>query len=747
PNNGGFFPDNLMKYLGTSLQNKYVYPEHAFYIIKSLDLLATFLGIGNVTDLPLDMDALTTYILHHRFENSTIFCFQPFYTNTTTEILKTTYYFTWILRILDRYDLNSTKIKNYLERVLNYENLENVYYSYKISQLLNLNLEFNYTALRALVTSLYSESQHEFLKTPSSSDVHHEYLAWLTEMAMNSPPKLHVIYSKTIPLEASNTLTAGYFNMVMLENRENITMKFESPQFGLIPLVKQPNGCHEAQIFIPYSSQNYPIISGMIKVYNNLEFQEEVEIFFNTTYEIEYQESHLKNSNNLLIYFNISIVTGFNTHDLSESFVHVNLSRNNVLIKTLQPNFTHQGNYSEYYLNYTVPEAGTYRFEIYIVNDFESSPIYLFTIKEIFMNILSPPPFEIFGENPPFFVLDVRIENLSKIWYTIENNLLTYPFIENGTINEPAWNTLDNGSIYITFHVNDTQGNQDDETIIINKNLSPPLINIINPADEKIHGQIAPHCEVEINSSLANAYLEDAWYVLDDGIHIRGPVYFENSSDIFISQNIWEEMNDGLINITFFANDSLGNLGTKMLKIYKDTTLPKISIIQPLQAELFHEQPPQFQIFIEELHVDSGWYFLSNGTYSSPFNYLNFSLFQNNGSQITHAGIIDQVSWNLFQNDTINIIFQVNDTAGNLDEEIVFVYKIIHYNTTQPTIIENTPKEESNPKNEEEQSLDTSLTNQSSIIGLSQIAFGLIFLISPCAIIGLSTILKKNRQK
>ncbi|MHA1301616.1 MAG: hypothetical protein ACTSO9_19520, partial [Candidatus Helarchaeota archaeon] len=113
---------------------------------------------------------------------------------------------------------------------------------------------------------------------------------------------------------------------------------------------------------------------------------------------------------------------------------------------------------------------------------------------------------------------------------------------------------------------------------------------------------------------------------MDDGIHIRGPVYFENSSDIFISQNIWEEMNDGLINITFFANDSLGNLGTKMLKIYKDTTLPKISIIQPLQAELFHEQPPQFQIFIEELHVDSGWYFLSNGTYSSPFNYLNFSL-------------------------------------------------------------------------------------------------------------------------
>ncbi|MFX0007010.1 MAG: nitrous oxide reductase family maturation protein NosD [Candidatus Hermodarchaeota archaeon] len=69
--------------------------------------------------------------------------------------------------------------------------------------------------------------------------------------------------------------------------------------------------------------------------------------------------------------------------------------------------------------------------------------------------IINTPTSSIYGSNAPEFNIIVNETYIYSMWYTINNSVKRYYFTENGTINQGAWDALNDGNVIITFYVRD----------------------------------------------------------------------------------------------------------------------------------------------------------------------------------------------------------------------------------------------------------------------------------------------------
>ncbi len=95
-------------------QNSLVFIEYSYYAIKALELLSEYLGLGAVTNLAFDIQALNTYIHDKITEDLTMLYFNPQYTDNTAVLMENTYFAIYILKVINEYDLNEEKIKNFV---------------------------------------------------------------------------------------------------------------------------------------------------------------------------------------------------------------------------------------------------------------------------------------------------------------------------------------------------------------------------------------------------------------------------------------------------------------------------------------------------------------------------------------------------------------------------------------------------------------------------------------------------------
>ena len=102
---------------------------------------------------------------------------------------------------------------------------------------------------------------------------------------------------------------------------------------------------------------------------------------------------------------------------------------------------------------------------------------------------------------------------------------------------------------------------------------------------------------------------------------------------------------------------------------------PEITILSPIPNEVFGYAAPSFTLSIDEPSLDTTWYSLDYGLTNITFSGL--------------SGTIDQVEWNKFGNETVNIRFYANNTYGNESYSEVNVRKDIY----QPIISINSPVE------------------------------------------------------
>ncbi|TFG23687.1 MAG: zinc-ribbon domain-containing protein [Promethearchaeota archaeon] len=310
-----------------------------------------------------------------------------------------------------------------------------------------------------------------------------------------------------------------------------------------------------------------------------------------------------------------------------------------------------------YYYTTTLP-WGSYKFQINCSDGVLTNStgwIHGPEINPPEITIISPIPYQLFGNKTFEFVLYIsNTENLYSTWYSL-NGGLNYTFSgTTGTINQSAWDACGNGTVIIRFYTNDTVGNINFTEITVRKETSSPNITINLPYANDLFGAGAPKYNVTIDDNKLNT----TWYSLNGGLNYT----FTSSTGLF-NQTAWDACGNGTVIITFYANNTAGNLNSEQLIVRKDIIAPIITINSPFSNDLFGFSACSFDISIIEANLNLTWYTLNGG---AKYNFTGTN------------GIINQTAWDAFGNETIIIRFYANDTLGNEGYEERSVRKYTH---------------------------------------------------------------------
>lgn len=269
------------------------------------------------------------------------------------------------------------------------------------------------------------------------------------------------------------------------------------------------------------------------------------------------------------------------------------------------------------------------------------------------IKILSPQPSEIFETTAPTFNVSITDPNLDSMWYTLNNGMQKVLFTTNESINQGLWDALSDGPILITFYANDTAGNVNSSSVTVFRDTSAPNIDINSPIPNEIFFNTAPAFNVEIRDILLNT----TWYTVDGGL-IRY-IFTVNES---LNTDAWNNAANGLISITFYANDTLGNLNSASVSVYKDTLTPKIWIISPVTGAEFNATAPDFVIEFDEANLIEMWYTINESLTEYAF---------------TTNGTINQAAWNALPEGELIFRVYIEDIAGRIANDVEYIKKIL----------------------------------------------------------------------
>lgn len=171
-----------------------------------------------------------------------------------------------------------------------------------------------------------------------------------------------------------------------------------------------------------------------------------------------------------------------------------------------------------------------------------------------------------------------------------------------------------------------------------------PNITINSPLETEAFNATAPAYDIWIEESELSAI----WYVLNGGDPIYIPAINESSTGE-INETAWNDLGDGLVEIIFYANDSIGNVRNARVTVLKDTQAPMISIKMPLTGQEF-KSPPDFELQITETNVEKIWYTLNDGEPIEIFS---------------ESGTINETAWNELESGSVVIKFYVRDVVGS----------------------------------------------------------------------------------
>ena len=273
--------------------------------------------------------------------------------------------------------------------------------------------------------------------------------------------------------------------------------------------------------------------------------------------------------------------------------------------------------------------------------------------------INSPNPNDLFGSSAPGYDLTISDANLDCFWYTLDGGATnSTPVSASGAIDQTMWSILSNGTVTIRFYANDTLGNINYEEIMIRKDIIKPSIAINSPNHNGLFGSSAPDYDLTVT----DANLHSIWYTLDGSVTNSTSVSASGTIDL----TMWNARSNGTVTIRFYANDTLGNINYEEIMIRKDIIKPSIAINSPNLNELFRMSAPDYVLIIIDANLESLWYELTNGTYTTLST--SFTLL---------TGIINQLRWDEFGNGSVIIRFYANDTLGNLASQEITVRKDI----------------------------------------------------------------------
>jgi hypothetical protein len=264
------------------------------------------------------------------------------------------------------------------------------------------------------------------------------------------------------------------------------------------------------------------------------------------------------------------------------------------------------------------------------------------------ITVISPSSYRIVGKTSPNFTLYIDGSNIDKIWYTLNYGTKKHFFTGTmGKIGQEAWDLIGNENAVIHFYINDTLNNVGYDLVILYKDISSPILSLIDPINNTVWNS-----QPIINISVFDSHLDFVWYEVDNT-----KIQIENYVDIALDNLIWENLPQGMFIINFYANDSAGNVNHKCFNMCKDTLPPLITINLPISNITYGRESPDFDLVIYESHLDKCWYTIDDGitnfTFSRSYGKINQSTWE--------------IIWDYTKNgDNITITFYANDTLGQI---------------------------------------------------------------------------------
>ncbi|TFF99889.1 MAG: ABC transporter substrate-binding protein, partial [Promethearchaeota archaeon] len=115
------------------------------------------------------------------------------------------------------------------------------------------------------------------------------------------------------------------------------------------------------------------------------------------------------------------------------------------------------------------------------------------------------------------------------------------------------------GAHTVRIFANDTYKNlNDQESISFSVDLSSPIIIINEPTGE--YSDVPNY-----NISVSDLNLDEIWYTMDGGTNNRTITNLNGDLD----DNLWNQLPDGEVTLTFYASDTAGNIGSQSVTINK----------------------------------------------------------------------------------------------------------------------------------------------------------------------------------
>ncbi|KKN04796.1 hypothetical protein LCGC14_1093880 [marine sediment metagenome] len=377
-NFGAFLPTQTFTLFPSEVQDSDIYFQYSYYSIKTLVLLANFLNLGDLNTLAFNKGALYGYITRNIFLTNGMLYFNPEDSSNTETILEYNYYMIYILKALNLFDLDLNNITEFIFQNINYENIRNIYYCYKINDILDLGIIFDVNLTSNLVRQLYSEGLHEFYESKNLQVINQEIFLWISEMAMNDDIYIHCSYKDTVKLGGLNTISTAFSNLIFTEYGQLTSVLFESDQLGTLNLEKQFDNTYQISFIIPEDPNFFPTVNGKIMIYDHSKLIGQVPVSFQTNFEQLVDFIPFQNKESTKFTVNVSRKFSSQFQPVYNSTLIVDVLISDTLLETT--NFTREDfeSYSKFNLNYEYKVPGDYYFKVRLVDNFFPEGLTLF---------------------------------------------------------------------------------------------------------------------------------------------------------------------------------------------------------------------------------------------------------------------------------------------------------------------------------------------------------------------------------
>ena len=376
-NFGAFLVNNIMS--SPEWKNDLVYLKYSYYAMQAMETISAHLGLGNITnlyfaDLGFDKNALGTFIARNIVETPTELYFDVKYSNNEEISLENLYYTVYILNAIDQFSLNISKINNFVTNHLNYSNAKNLYYSFKISKFLDLNVDFDVVQTHSLVQSIYSDAYNEFYLTTDKIELEQDVFLWFCEIAKTDQIRLIATYNDTVRLGGTNLFAVELVNLVLSDFGQYTTVKLESIQLGNILLDEIGNNTYQKVVEVSANPSNYPTVQGKLCVYDGAIKKISNSFSFTTEFVFEFTNTTIKAESRIQVTINGSHMFMSGNEPISGGSMFANVYRNNTYVDFIDLITSHSLHSSIFAFDYSPMYFGNYSFKFYLNDPYFATP-------------------------------------------------------------------------------------------------------------------------------------------------------------------------------------------------------------------------------------------------------------------------------------------------------------------------------------------------------------------------------------